>query len=223
MGMGTGVQEQFLKIWSDACDYQIQEKLHFWFVSKWALPVEKKAFQYSYFTTTIYRAEIPLQTQAMSHKTWICEKECRRLKNNSSSHFRARRESLGWVPIVKGRYSIARMQKSGRKPKSHLQEGIKGRILHTVPYLSKNNSNTDWPDEVLSTGGEVFDCLTLEIGGTDPGRTLSSFQSSRIKEIHNCSSGLEQTGCQTLKDLFVYSAAKDGLILIRNIELKTWQ
>lgn len=39
--------------------------------------------------------------------------------------------------------------------------------------------------------------------------------------IHNCSNGLEQTGSQTLKDLFVHSAPKDGLILLRNIELTT--
>lgn len=73
----------------------------------------------------------------------------------------------------------------------------------------------------MSTGAEVIDGLNLDIGGADPGRTLSSYQSRRIQEIHNCSNGLEQTGGQTLKDLFVHRAAKDGLILIRNIELKT--
>lgn len=76
------------------------------------------------------------------------------------------------------------------------------------------------PDKVLCASVEALCSGALDLGiwGGNPGLfNLSGVRDMWPQRPQDGSNGLQQACCQTLKDLFVYTAPKNGFILIWDI------
>lgn len=95
-------------------------------------------------------------------------------------------------------------------------------------HLYRSTNNRDGvvqiiPDQVLYTGVKWLCNLALHFdirGGYPCLVAVSRLRNVWPQGFQDSGNSLQQAGCQTLKDLFVYTAPIDGLVFIRNIKLQ---